>query len=429
MKKKFTIATVVSLSMVPMLMPSQEASALPVFARKYGTSCYTCHAGMPARNAFGEAFRNNGYRWPGGEDEEKSKQEQTKLGSDGWKKTFPESPWPADIPGFAPFAIYLTGPLVNYTEATTATKGTAAQILANSKKSTFNWNGPVDARILFGGTVGNNLGILGAFEGFSSGKTVTNLRATWSFAPGINLGLGNGFSAFSGNTWTNSIYSTVFPASGTSVELNYIPSNKLAIIAGTATALKDASGGSVGSANKIDDTRYLRLKYKPVGAGLLNGSGGTYGNEFVGLDNSISFGASVVGVRGNSIYGTSLVPTSQWFGESVVYGADVSGNYGSFSAGAAYSRDRDLKLNNFAVDAGYFVYPWLLARVKYTELQGTGIYRTNQFWSPSLTAWLRANVSLSAAGKVYSRHTSPATNNTYGVNNADTFTITAGVAF
>ncbi len=39
---------------------SQPASAVPSFARKYETSCMTCHVAPPKLNAFGRAFKNNG---------------------------------------------------------------------------------------------------------------------------------------------------------------------------------------------------------------------------------------------------------------------------------------------------------------------------------------------------------------------------------
>jgi hypothetical protein len=40
------------------------AAAIPVFARKYGTSCQTCHTIYPKLTPFGEAFRRNGFRFP-----------------------------------------------------------------------------------------------------------------------------------------------------------------------------------------------------------------------------------------------------------------------------------------------------------------------------------------------------------------------------
>ena len=54
----------------------QAASALPSLARKYNRNCMTWHIAPPVLNAFGEAFLNNGYRTPDG-DEELVEQGQT----------------------------------------------------------------------------------------------------------------------------------------------------------------------------------------------------------------------------------------------------------------------------------------------------------------------------------------------------------------
>src|SRR5688572_30206606 len=47
---------------------SHSVWALPIFARRYQTSCTTCHAIIPKLNPFGMAFRNNGYRIPGNDE-------------------------------------------------------------------------------------------------------------------------------------------------------------------------------------------------------------------------------------------------------------------------------------------------------------------------------------------------------------------------
>ena len=378
--RKLTFASIASIAMVPALFWSQDSSAVPAFARKYQTSCYTCHSGFPNRNAFGEAFKNNGYRWPGGEEEDHAKQEPVKMGADGWKKTFPESPWPSDIPGFAPFSLWITGPIINYSDKVVPTTGARTE-------QTLNWGGPADARILYGGTIGDNIGVVGGIEGISSGVTTVNLRAVWSFAPGVNLSFGNsGFSAWGGVGSPISVFTSVFPGIGVGSEFNYAVGKEggLNIIAGLsdATNAPNANGATtytvtstivngsetkdvvsattpknLTNANKLNDIRYLRVKYKLFGAGLLSGANGTYGNEYVGLDNSLAIGASVLGARPNMLtYGGAK--------ETVVYGADIAGNYGSFTCGVACSKDKDLKLNNYAVDAGYYVYPWLLTRVR-----------------------------------------------------------------
>lgn len=41
------------------------ASAIPVFAHRYGFSCQTCHTAIPHLTGFGDRFRANGYQLPG----------------------------------------------------------------------------------------------------------------------------------------------------------------------------------------------------------------------------------------------------------------------------------------------------------------------------------------------------------------------------
>ena len=55
-----------------------RAAAIPAFARKYQTSCQTCHIVFPKLNAFGEAFRLRGYHMPA-ETEEMVKQKPVGL--------------------------------------------------------------------------------------------------------------------------------------------------------------------------------------------------------------------------------------------------------------------------------------------------------------------------------------------------------------
>jgi len=44
------------------LSSSQQASALPAFARKYGLRCSACHESWPMLNYFGQKFKDNGYQ-------------------------------------------------------------------------------------------------------------------------------------------------------------------------------------------------------------------------------------------------------------------------------------------------------------------------------------------------------------------------------
>jgi hypothetical protein len=80
------------------------AAAVPVFARKYHTSCQTCHTIFPKLNPFGEAFRLNGYHLPG-ETEEQVKQQPVSMGAEAYAKMWPDMLYPSTLPGNVPVAI------------------------------------------------------------------------------------------------------------------------------------------------------------------------------------------------------------------------------------------------------------------------------------------------------------------------------------
>jgi hypothetical protein len=44
------------------LVRAHRSSEIPAFARKYGLACSACHTAWPELNAFGQAFRDNGYQ-------------------------------------------------------------------------------------------------------------------------------------------------------------------------------------------------------------------------------------------------------------------------------------------------------------------------------------------------------------------------------
>jgi len=87
--------------------------AFPTFARKYHTSCQTCHIAFPGLTPFGEAFRLNGYRFPEGADPTVAKDEPVVLGSEGYKKLWPKSVWPGEMPGNIPISFVAESEIVN----------------------------------------------------------------------------------------------------------------------------------------------------------------------------------------------------------------------------------------------------------------------------------------------------------------------------
>src|SRR5512140_2241403 len=104
---------------------ASTASAVPAFARKYQTSCQTCHIVFPKLNAFGEAFRLRGYRMPG-ETEEMVKQPPVSLGAPAYKKLWPQAVWPGEISSAVPLAVNVK--LADVNTSTLADDGTVSSV-------------------------------------------------------------------------------------------------------------------------------------------------------------------------------------------------------------------------------------------------------------------------------------------------------------
>ena len=88
---------------VPLLRPN-KSYAIPAFARKYQTSCTTCHLDFPKLNDFGKAFKDAGFKFPT-DDATYLKVPPVLLGAPAQKLAFPHSVWPAEIPGDLPVGL------------------------------------------------------------------------------------------------------------------------------------------------------------------------------------------------------------------------------------------------------------------------------------------------------------------------------------
>jgi hypothetical protein len=136
------------------LLTAVPSQALPVFSRRYQTACTTCHVAEPKLNAFGIAFRNNGYRIPSGE-EQLVRTPDTPLGAPAWKQLWPKAVWPGSIPGMPPIAMRISSD--------------AAIQSANAVK--LNLNFPSGVNFYFAGSEGAGISFFGNV--FISGSTGT----------------------------------------------------------------------------------------------------------------------------------------------------------------------------------------------------------------------------------------------------------------
>jgi hypothetical protein len=129
------------------LLSAVDVMAIPAWSRKYRTSCSTCHVAFPKLNYFGKAFRNNGYRFPAGQDPEATRETPVSLGAEGYKKLFPRALWPSDLPGIPPLAILVVS---------------RASAYEDDQTTTFEF--PHEFEVLTGGTLGETFSFFGELE-------------------------------------------------------------------------------------------------------------------------------------------------------------------------------------------------------------------------------------------------------------------------
>ena len=67
-------------AVILIVFTSSKSYAIPPFARKYQTSCQTCHLDFPKLNDFGKAFKDAGFKFPA-DDETYLKEAPVMLGA------------------------------------------------------------------------------------------------------------------------------------------------------------------------------------------------------------------------------------------------------------------------------------------------------------------------------------------------------------
>ncbi len=94
--------------LVAQVLVPPDARAIPAFARKYQTSCSTCHNNFPELNDFGEAFKKNGFKFPK-DDETFVKEPPVLLGAKAQRMVFPKAVYPGELPGSLPLGFRYSG--------------------------------------------------------------------------------------------------------------------------------------------------------------------------------------------------------------------------------------------------------------------------------------------------------------------------------
>jgi hypothetical protein len=423
------------------LLVSTVSQAVPAFARKYQTSCQTCHIVFPKLNAFGEAFRLKGYRMPG-ETEEMIKEKPVSLGAPAYKRLWPKAVWPGEVSSAVPLAVN-----IKLAEVNTSTLNTDGSVTTTRNDFQF----PQEVNLFGAGTLGDHVSYLveatfgenpdssvsvelehARFQ-FDSpfgpedllhvriGKFAPNLVAgfqemwlatdaavdsVFAYDPvGVNGGVG-----LAGDSSPQPI---ALPDRVRGIEAYGIFRHRALWVAGLANGISPGQEGAF-DGNSAKDV-YARVDYKVGGMGLDGDSGGRPVPAENWRDDSLRVGAFIY--RGDAshidlptppppdavefnvqdgrflrsgLYASVYVRDLNVFG-AYVHGSDTLQQFDPASGDLL--REIQPSYHSFFAQADYLIYPWLQAAARYETLtpgdRSVPSLRSGVF---NLSALVRANV-------------------------------------
>ncbi len=392
------------------LFAVSAAKAIPSFSRKYKTSCSTCHYALPLLNGFGKAFKNNGYRYPAGQDAEMIKEEPVSLGSEGYKRVWPDAIWPTDIAGTSPISIHLIGQILHSANSESGGDpmghGHEEAVVHDDKILSFKI--PHEARLVYGGTLDDNFSYYGEFNVAGMSALTQMFSVNYDYKPQLHLRLGMyglrlwpemhrlatdhyNVEALENQSGTWSLHD----GSGGGAEL-WGAGNGSGGRGGFTYTLGLANGQSdmdMLDMNSAKDV-YGRVTYKLGGLGEIGGTEGqaTETSAFY-LDNSVRLGGF--------FYSGEASDTASLSDKFSFVGGDIDCWYGRLNV-LALAMSMNSKYNNIErkslawfVEGNYVIYPWMIGEIRYeftdedidddTEDPATSII-------PMLVVMARANV-------------------------------------
>ncbi|MHB8419399.1 MAG: hypothetical protein ACYDCL_15095 [Myxococcales bacterium] len=413
-----------------------SAQAIPAFARKYQTSCTTCHTAWPSLNPFGEAFRRNGFRFPG-DDKDAIKQEMVKMGVGAYKKVFPDAVWPDVIPDSVPLAFgFIGNAAVAPVAGSSATKpSTGLQNGPNGASLTTPYfdmsNLVAEAHFWSGGTFNDSLSFFGEVT-LTTGSSPVDIERGYLIFDDLLSGV-VGQHVFNLLVGKNFPTLTSFDNHSSYVADGYLPEITVPTMTGAAGTTTPINGSFTPGINELGT-----IELNGVVAGRFDYSVGVNSgtNDYVGPNNStvLPSAADVYGHVGVKIGGMRLdgeggeqVSSKPWAESSLTadvfayhsestynddngnrildtaltLGGALRGQIGSFglTLGALDQLHNHPDASGTAVsaltgwgEASYVVWPWFIPalRVEYTRIDGTQDPNF-AFWStPVLVRYLPA---------------------------------------
>jgi hypothetical protein len=385
------------------VLTAEQASGIPSFSRKYKTSCATCHYAFPKLNAFGESVRRNGYQFPEGTDPQFIKEEEVSLGSEGYKRVWPDAIWPNAIPGSSPIAIMLEGEIMY------------------EPRGEQRWNfDPLQGEIevMAGGTLGEDLSFMGELEVGGDEIEIERMFVVFSNVLGPYSAFNVKVGKFEPNVLSVSNFRRLAPrywittltlgdnawsleSTQRGIEASGILGNgRLGYNAGIVEGRRNL-------ANSEKDL-YGHLTYKFGGLrldGVSEGEGSPLEATKPWEDNSVTVGAFVY--NGTATLESKTIGTLTYPGYKntfQMFGGDVSAYYGRANVTFAYAIQQDKKpfvdrptvesnATHWFAEGSYLIYPWLLPVARYESFTLKGTEAETRVVG-ALNILVRANVKL-----------------------------------
>jgi len=395
------------------LFASSQALAVPAFARKYQTSCTTCHTIFPKLNPFGEAFRRNGFRFPG-VDSDYWKQETVPLGQESYKKVFPKAVWPGNLLAGAPIAIGFNGEAVLHPD-----KNSSAG--AADGNTTFTFQDLVgEGQVWAAGSLSDSTTYFGELAFSEEGVELEHAFLWFNDLAGpahaVNLTVGKamptltsfgGHSTYVGDMALVPLGVTAAYGGQSEPFMIAAPTPRLELNGVVGHRLDYSLGLTAGATEGVQNTQdvYAHVGYK-VGGMDLDGSSGAATNANAWEESSFTIDA----FGGHAVAHYIDAGDMDQKDTTLLFGGGFRGQVGSLELdGVVQFESHDAAgpgaskvnaLTNYE-ELSYVVYPWLVpaVRFEFVQLSPDGGDTVNDWrLMPGVAALIFPNVKLTVVG-------------------------------
>lgn len=374
------------------------ATAVPSFARKYKTSCQTCHVAFPKLNAFGRAFKANGYRFPAGQDPEMVKQERLPLGAEAYKKVFPKAVWPSDIAFFSPISAHMINRVNIQPDQVPKTE----------------FEFPHELEVFWADTVGERFSYLAEIE-IDEGELEFNGFLQYDASPAFHVRIGGidpQPEEFTEGRRLTAAHYNFADIRGKSGGFRLRDGSAGLEVQGAINGSKDVGGlryraGIVNGDGRTDSNNakdfFGGIDYKIGGMGVAGGPQQA-GSEKPWVDNSVTVG--ILGYSGKATYETDegieyddkvtylIGHVSAWVGD-----LNLLGVYSSQKNDNPSGNGRELDTKAWFIEADYVLYPWLIPILRYENTE-KGNADAVEMIVPAVSVLARANIRFYAEGQI-----------------------------